>query len=133
MPTYFARVISYLDDSMQRSLSNAAHQLVAVGAIAFFGFIFFYWVWTAWFPQPYETFALRLFGSLLGLGLMLTPLWPDRVKAYLPWYWFITILYTLSFFFAFSFLMNQASVISSMSLICSVFLLVLLVDLLSFS
>jgi signal transduction histidine kinase len=133
MPTYFARVISYLDDSMQRSLSNAAHQLVAVGAIAFFGFIIFYWVWTVWFPQPYETFALRLFGSLLGLGLMLTPLWPDKVKAYLPWYWFVTILYTLSFFFAFSFLMNQASVISSMSLICSVFLLVLLVDLLSFS
>ncbi len=116
---------------MQRSLSNAAHQLVAVGAIAFFGFPLLYWIWTEWFPQPYETLWLRLVGSLLGLGLMLTPYWPNVSKPYLPGYWFLTILYTLSFFFAFSFLMNQASVISAMSLLCSVFLLVLLVDLLS--
>ncbi len=51
----------------------------------------------------------------------------------MPWYWFLTILYALSFFFAYSFLMNQASVISAMSLLCSVFLLVLLIDLLSLS
>ncbi|WED42502.1 sensor histidine kinase [Legionella cardiaca] len=125
------RIVNYLDNSMQRSLSNAAHQLVAVGAIAFFGFPLFYWVWTEWFPQPYETLGLRLIGSFLGLGLMLTPYWPAACKPYLPWYWFLTILYTLSFFFAFSFLMNQASVISAMSLLCSVFLLVLLVDLFS--
>jgi signal transduction histidine kinase len=37
----------------------------------------------------------------------------------------------LSFFFAYSFLMNQATVVSAMSLLCSVFLLVLLVDFLS--
>ena len=118
---------------MQRSLSNATHQLVAVGAIALFGFPLFYWIWTKWFPQPYETIWLRLIGSLLGLGLMLTPYWPVKCKCYLPWYWFLTILYTLSFFFAFSFLMNKASVISAMSLLCSGFLLVLLVDLLSLS
>ncbi|KTC85110.1 sensor histidine kinase [Legionella brunensis] len=125
------KIIDYFDNSMQRSLSNAAHQLVAVGAIAFFGFPLFYWVWTEWFPQPYETLWLRLIGSFLGLGLMLTPYWPSASKPYLPLYWFVTILYTLSFFFAYSFLMNQASVISAMSLLCSIFLLVLLVDLLS--
>ena len=116
---------------MQRSLSNSAHQLIAVGAVAFLGFLLFYWVWTEWFPQPYETLGLRLIGSLLGLGLMLTPYWPAAAKPYLTWYWFLTILYTLSFFFAYSFLMNKASVISAMSLLCSVFLLVLLVDLAS--
>ncbi len=118
---------------MQRSLSSSAHQLLAVGAIAFFGFPFFYWIWTAWFPQPYETFWLRLIGSMLGLGLMLTPYWPISLKPYVPWYWFFTMLYTLPFFFAYSFFMNQANVISSMSLLCSVFLLVMLVDLLSLS
>lgn len=116
---------------MQRSLSNASHQLVAVGAIAFLGFPLFYLIWTEWFPQPYETFALRIVGSLLGLGLILTPYWSTACKPYLPWYWFLTILYTLSFFFAYSFLMNNASVISAMSLLFSVFILVLLVDLLS--
>ena len=51
----------------------------------------------------------------------------------MPWYWFLTILYVLSFFFAYTFLINQVSVISAMSLLCSVFLLVMLVDLLSLS
>ena len=60
---------------------------------------------------------------------MLTPYWSVAAKPYMPWYWFLTILYALSFFFAYYFLKNQASVISAMSLLCSVFLLVLLVDL----
>ncbi|KTD33311.1 sensor protein LuxN [Legionella nautarum] len=127
----FKKIVSNLDHSMQRSLSNAGHQLVAVGAIAFLGFPLFYLIWTEWFPQSYETFWLRIIGSFLGLGLMLSPYWPNSTRAYLPWYWFLSILYTLSFFFAFSFFMNNASVISAMSLLCSVFLLVLLVDLLS--
>ena len=127
------KIVSYLDRSMLRSLSSSAHQLVAVGAIAFFGFPLFYWIWSVCFPQPYENIGLRLLGSLLGLGLMLTPYWPAWSKPYMPWYWFLTILYALSFFFAYSFLMNQANVIASMSLLCSVFLLVLLVDLLSLS
>ena len=127
------KIVNDLDQSMQRSLSNSAHQLVAVGAIAFFGFPLFFWIWTVWFPQPYDNLWLRLLGSLLGLGLMLTPYWPAWSRPYMPWYWFLTILYALSFFFAYSFLMNQASVISAMSLLCSVFLLVLLVDFLSLS
>lgn len=127
------RVIRYLDNSMQSSLAGSAHQLPVVGAIAFLGFPFFYWMWTTWFPQPYEALWPRVLGSLLGLGLMLSPYWPMTCKRYLPWYWFLTLLYTLSFFFAYSFFMNQASVISAMSLLCSVFLLVMLVDLLSLS
>lgn len=127
------KIVSFLDYSMQRSLSSSAHQLVAVGALAFIGFPLFYWVWSVWFPQPYENLWLRLLGSFLGLGLMLTPYWPTASKPYMPWYWFLTILYALPFFFAYSFLMNHASVISAMSLLCSIFLLVLLVDLLSLS
>ena len=123
------KLIHFLNDSMQDSLSSAAHQLVAVGTIAFIGFPLFYWIWTDWFPQPYEILSLRMAGSLLGLGLMLTPYWPARLRALMPWYWCLTILYTLPFFFAFSFLMSHASVISAMSLLCSVFILVLLVDL----
>jgi signal transduction histidine kinase len=127
------KIVNYLDQSMQRSLSGSAHQLVAVGAMAFLGFPLFYWVWSVFFPQPYGNLWFHLVGSFLGLGLILTPYWPAVCKPYLPWYWFVAILYALPFFFAHSFLMNQASVISAMSLLCSVFLLVLLVDLLSLS
>lgn len=129
----FKKIIKHLDVSMKRSLSHSAHQIVAVGAIAFIGFPLFYLVWSFWFPQTYESLTLRLIGSLLGFGLMLTPYWPIRFKNYLSGYWFFTLLFTLPFFFIFLFLMNHCSVISAMSLLCSVFLLVLLVDLLSLS
>src|SRR5580704_3137897 len=126
-------IVGHLDDSMQRSLSDSSHQLVAVGAIAFIGFPLFYLIWSYCFPQSYENLYLRLFGSFLGLGLMLTPYWPIQYKKYLSWYWFLTVLFSLPFFFTFMFLMNQASVISAMSLLCAVFFLVLLLDLLSLS
>ncbi|KTC66487.1 sensor protein LuxN [Legionella adelaidensis] len=126
-------LLQYLDQSMQRSMSSSAHQLVVVGAIAFLGFPLFYLLWTAFFPQAYETIGLRLAASLLGLGLLLTPYWPVKAKPYMPWYWFLTILYALPFFFTYYFLMNQASDVSAMSLLCSIFLLVLLVDLFSLS
>ena len=127
------KIVNHVEQSMQRSLSGSAHQFVAVGAIVFFGFPLLYWVGSAGFPLPYENLWLRLRGSVLGLGLMLTPYWPAWSKPYMPWYWFLTILYVLSFFFAYTFLINQVSVISAMSLLCSVFLLVMLVDLLSLS
>jgi len=127
------KVSSYVNLSMQRSLSSSAHQLVVTGAIAFFGFPLFYWIWSIWLPQPYEPLWLRIIGSLLGLGLILTPYWPNAMKPYMRWYWFLTILYALPFFFTYSFLMNNASDASAMSLLCSVFLLVLLVDIFSLS
>ncbi len=116
---------------MQKNLSYSAHQLVAGGAFAFFCFPMFYMIWTYQFPQIYDNLGLRLMGSFLGLGLMLTPYWPERCKHYLSWYWFFTLLFILPFFFTFLFLMNKASMVSAMSLLCSVFLLVQLVDLIS--
>ncbi len=127
----FRKIVGHLDDSMQKSLSNSSHQLIAVGALAFLGFPLFYFIWAYWFPQPYESLILRGVGSALGLGLMLAPYWPNTWKKYLSWYWFLSLVYTLPFFFMFLFLMNQAGVVAGMSLLCSVFLLVLLVDLLS--
>lgn len=126
-------VFKYLDQSIQRSMSDSAHLVVAVGAIAFLGFPAFYWISTLWFPQPYENFWLRAIGSVLGLGLIVTSYWPIINKRYLSWYWFLTILYVLPFFFTYYFLMNQASDVSAMALLCSIFLLVLLVDLYTLS
>ncbi|KTC72584.1 sensor protein LuxN [Legionella birminghamensis] len=121
--------MNYFRKAIQFNAHNATYQLFPLGLIIFISFPLFYWVWTEWFPQPYESLGLRLAASVLGLGLMLANYWPPRLKPFLPAYWFITLLYTLSFFFAYSFLMSNASVISAMSLLCSIFLLVLLVEL----
>ena len=127
------KIVRHLDDSMQRSLSHSSHQLVAVGAIAFLGFRLFYLIWAYWFPQPYENLELRVIGQFCWFGVDVNPLLDYTCKKYLSWYWFFTLLFALPFFFIFLFLMNQASVISAMSLLCGVFFLVLLVDLLSLS
>jgi signal transduction histidine kinase len=76
---------------------------------------------------------LRFIGSLLGLGLIITSYRPILSPRYLSWYWFFTLLYILPFFFTYYFLMNQASDVAAMALLSSVFILVLLVDLLSLS
>lgn len=116
---------------LRRNLLSSTQQAVLVGGIIFLAYMVFYWGWTEFYPQPYESFWLRLTGSLLGLGLMLTPYWPESLKPVVPWYWFLTLLYTLPFFFTYSFLMNHANDMSSMALLCGAFLLVLLVDLIT--
>lgn len=127
------QILGRLDDSMRRSLANSTHLLVTVGAIVFLGFPLFYLMWAYWLPRSYENLSLRLIGSLLGLGLVLSPYWPMQLKQHLSWYWFFTLLYTLPFFFTFMFLMNGATAASSIALLYSVFILVLLLDLWSFS
>lgn len=123
--------IAQIDRLMNQNMSDSAHHLVIMGAMMFVGFPVLYWIWSKWDPEFYEPTVLLIIASLLGLGLILTPFWPARCKRYLAWYWFLTLLYTLPFLFIYSFLINKASDVSSMSLLASIFLLVLLVDVLS--
>lgn len=122
-----------LERSLHRNFSSSAHQMVVVGAVAFLAFPLFYWIWTSWYPLSDEMPEFRFVGSVLGLGLMLTPYWPIKARRFIPMYWFLTLLYVLPFFFAYSFLLHRADDLSSMTLLCAVFLLVLLVDVYSLS
>ncbi|MGQ3891984.1 sensor histidine kinase [Legionella sp. CNM-4043-24] len=118
--------IQFILQALQRSLANAEHHAQEVGFIFFIGFPLSWYLWTECYPQTWESLPLSMAGCLSGLGLLLVPYWPARLKPYLPWYWFVSLMFCLSFFFAFFFLMSQASVISALSLLCSVFLLMLL-------
>lgn len=119
---------NYLCKSMEVTLVAASPYLHLVGSFALLGFITLYWLWTEWFPHAYENLPLRIIASILGIGLLFTPWWPKFAKSFLSFYWFIALTYCLSFFSAYIFLMNHASLIAAMSLVCSVLLLVLLVD-----
>ncbi|KTD23059.1 sensor histidine kinase [Legionella londiniensis] len=122
------KLLLYLNDAIERNMIASAHHLMLFGAIAFLGFPLSYIIWKIWYPQFDGPFYLQLIGSLLGLGLMLAPYWPAGFRSYLPWYWFLTLLYVLPFFFMHQFLANHASDVSSMALLSSVFFLVLIVD-----
>lgn len=118
----------YFSNAITRSLVNVDHQVVAVGAILFFGFPLLYGLWSLGTPVPDVTLWSRGATCFLGLGLILYRFWPNALKRCLPAYWLFTLCYAFSFFFAYSFLVNEASVMSAMLLLCSIFFLLLLVE-----
>lgn len=114
--------------SILRSLQHAEHQVQAVGLVGFLGFPAFYFIWSSWYPQNYENVSLRLIGCALCFLLMIKDYWPARCRTYLPIYWYVSILYSLPFFFSYFLLKSQFSLVSVMSMLMATFLLILLVD-----
>lgn len=114
--------------SLERSAHHSEHQIVAVGLVGFVGFPLYYFIWSELLPQPYENLGLRLVGSILCMLLIFKDNWPKRLKPFLPLYWYVTICYSLSFFFSYMLLRNDFSAVSVMSMLVSLFLLVLILD-----
>ena len=96
--------------------------------VAIIAFPFYYWVWHSIFPQHYENLGLRLIGSALFVPLVFGKRWPAGLKPYLPYYWYISLLYSLPFFFTFMLLKNNGSDVWIGSALVAVFVMILLLD-----
>jgi signal transduction histidine kinase len=114
--------------SVESSIPYSSPKFIAVGVLGVVGFPLYYFVWHDLFPQPYENLPLRLAGAALFFPLLLVPLWPQRLRRFLPIYWYGAIWFALPFFFAFMFFKNGGSHAWSMSVLVAVFLMTLLVD-----
>lgn len=127
------RCSELLDQFKTNHLSNSMHFYTWIGAAAFFGFPLLFFAWHISFPNEIELidFKFKLIGSLFGFGLMTCSAWPDRLKKHLPWFWLISLIYIFPFFFTYGFLISQANDVASMALLSSVFLMVLLTDVVS--
>lgn len=66
---------------------------------------------------------LNVAGFLLGLGLLLYPVWPNRLNSIFPFYWYFTLVYNLSFQSMVAYLALDQSTYALISLAFSVFLL----------
>lgn len=75
---------------------------------------------------------LRSFASLFCFLLLLKDHWPTKLRQYLPLYWYFTLLYSLPFLTSYLLFFNQGSTDWLMNMVLAIFLLVLLVDWLSF-
>lgn len=106
--------------------------MVALGALGFFGFPLYYVVWKWIFPQPFESFILRLIGSALFLPLLLVHQWPQKLRHWIPLYWYVSVTLAVPFFFTYMMLMNHATTPWLASHLTSIFLILLLFDLRSF-
>jgi hypothetical protein len=60
-------------------------------------------------PTGYENLTLRLTITALGLGLILKDYWPESAKQFMPMYWYLTLVYSLPFFFFFMLFHNPES------------------------
>lgn len=129
--------------SVRRSLENLTRRIYAAmelhaqyfeprflpfGLVAAIGFPLYYLIWHYWFPQPYENLPLRLLGSALFIPVMLAKRWPERLRRYLPVYWYFAALFALPFFFTFMLLKNDGNTVWLLSALASAFLMVLLFD-----
>ena len=96
--------------------------------VAIVAFPFYYYVWHTVFPQPYENLGLRLIGSALFVPILFGNRLPDRLKHYLPHYWYFSLFYSLPFFFTFMLLKNNGSDVWIGSALVAVFAMILLLD-----
>ena len=121
-----ASKLGYMD-AMRKVYQYAEPNLTLVGWLGFIGFPLYYVVWEMMFPQTYENLPLRLFCSLLFLGIIFRNRFPSAWHRYIPIYYQVTITLCLPFFFFYMLLMNDWSEVWVMSFMCAIFLHILLV------
>ncbi|MBP9792167.1 MAG: response regulator [Rickettsiales bacterium] len=109
------------------------YQYIAYGIVSFLGCIIFYFVNPVVVaPGQYENFYIRLIAALLSFFLIISSYWPKSLRSLLPWYWYITLTYNLSFFFTFMLLQNKWSVAWQMNELMALTLLIVLTDIIAF-
>ncbi|MGJ7917049.1 sensor histidine kinase [Massilia sp. LXY-6] len=107
-----------------RQEQQQEHALVRLHFLAWVGCIgmpLYYFVWTAWFPQKFESLDLRMLGFVLCLPALL---FPRKIKGnWLRVYEFTSVTYVMPFFFSYMFLMNHGSAVWGESLLLALILL----------
>jgi two-component system CAI-1 autoinducer sensor kinase/phosphatase CqsS len=128
MSTFFRNSRDHLANSIEKSSLYSEKNLIAIGLAGAVAFPLFYFVWSQWYPQPYENIFLRALGFVLFLPLIFIRHWPESLLKQLPSYWLITFVYTLPFFFGYMLLMNDGSPAWGMSSMAALLLLFLIVE-----
>ena len=123
-----AQTVARLVEPALRNVEYFQRRLRVFAIIAIIAFPFYYWVWHSVFPQPYENLGLRLVGSALFIPLVVSKRWPAKLKPYLPYYWYFSLLYSLPFFFTFMLLQNNGSDVWIGSALVATFVMILLLD-----
>jgi signal transduction histidine kinase len=123
--------LSQLLEPAKRNVEFYQRRRLVLGWIALVAFPFYYFVWTDLYPQYYENLPLRLAGAALFVPLMFSQHWPDALRRFLPFAWYLAIGFALPFFFTFMMLKNNASPVWVESWLVAIFAMILLLDWLS--
>ena len=103
--------------------------IMIIGIVGVVGFPLYYLIWQYIFPQAYENLFLRAVGMILFIPLLLFKYLPKCFKKYFHWYFFLSSMYALPFFFSFMLFKNEFSFIWSMSALAGLsFLIIIFYD-----
>lgn len=116
--------LRYLRQRVRDAYGLSDLSVLAVGVIGVIGHPL-YWVWWTYIdPQPNESTLMRVVGALACLLLLLRRFWPAAAARFLPWYYFLTVAYTLPFFFTYYLITGHYTMIWSMAEVGMMFFLI---------
>lgn len=125
--------LCYINNEITKRGCASETQYIPLAVLGLLGFPLYYFSWHNVITQAYENSSLRIVGFVMCIVLALKNYWPKKIKFLLPYYWYCTIFYTLSFFFAYMLFRNNASDVWLMTLMTGLVLLMLVTDWISFT
>ena len=120
--------IKKVQTTVAKRVEAFGSQYLAFGLFGILNYPSFYLIWLFYNGKSYESLFLRLTATLLCLLLLLKNYWPRRLKAWLPFFWYFTLLFCLPFFFFFMLFKNEGENVWLMSSNTILFWLILMVD-----
>jgi two-component system CAI-1 autoinducer sensor kinase/phosphatase CqsS len=99
----------------ERQHDHSTWRFILLAWVGCLGMPLYYVVWTYWFPQEFESLALRA----IGVALCLPAPWAHKVmpQRWRQLYLFSAVTYVLPFFFTFMYLMNHGAPVWAQSLL----------------
>ena len=126
-----SKIFRFLE-GIQVDVSNRVRdfgaQYIAFGVFGIINYPLFYFIWRIYDQKGYENFSLRLLATVLCAVLLLKNYWPNKLKKWLPVYWYFTLAFCLPFFFFFMLFKNGGENVWLMSSNTILFWLILMVD-----
>lgn len=111
--------------------NESRRQIISYGIILTINYPLYYLIWLYASYQTYENLTLRLSASLFCFLLVFKDYWPKNFERFFSIYWYLTVIYSLPFFFTFMTLKNSGSAMWLMNCVSVLFFLLLLFDVIS--
>jgi two-component system, CAI-1 autoinducer sensor kinase/phosphatase CqsS len=108
--------------------AHAAFKTRAAALIGMIGFPVFYFVWSYMLPQPFESIVLRAIGFVLSAFVFFLPRSPPWLRSHSALLSYVTLWYTVPFFFTIMLFLNGGTDVWQLSLVSGFIYLVLLCD-----
>lgn len=127
----FAPIYS-LNEIISNKVKEYGEQYTAFAIFGLVNYVLPFFMWSEEMTEAAFPLYLRCFASLLCFALLLRAHWPGWLGKLLPLYWYFTLFYTLPFLTAYLLFYTNGSTNWLMNMVLALFLLVLLIDWISF-